>query len=192
MRPRDIGAFPRLTLLLLIVVSICISVSMQTKTEYSAMSYTCTNATHPFRGNTYAPRVPQPESGGDVVDFDLQNNQPSVLPAHYITFGEAFQEGKVPSGDRLQADINGAIIPSQLDVKTTYSDGSAEYGVVTLQQPSILNDTAVIYAGGIALGRHIIQRRFRPPERNETKIEKTRPSTETPKLPSDSTGTPGS
>ena len=100
--------------------------------------YSCTNSTTPrISGMVYIPCVPQPSQPGDIVGFDIQNNNPYSIPSHYITMGEIFPPGKFPQGDQLEAVINGTIYNAQADVKTNYSDGSGELVVVSFDEPAM-------------------------------------------------------
>ena len=90
-----------------------------------------------------APSIPQPTAAGDIVGLVLQNNQSSVLAAREITFGQEFAAGQVLPGTQLVADINGTLIPVQMDIKTTNSDGSVAMAVLTMQQPALTAKSSV-------------------------------------------------
>ncbi len=90
-----------------------------------------------------APSIPQPTAAGDIVGLVLQNNQSSVLAAREITFGQEFAAGQVLPGTQLVADINGTLIPVQMDIKTTNSDGSVAMAVLTMQQPALAANSSV-------------------------------------------------
>jgi hypothetical protein len=84
-----------------------------------------------------APTVPQPAAAGQVIGLVLQNPTTAALAAREITFGQDFSQGQVPSGNGLVATINGQSVAVQMDVKTTYADGSAQTAVLTLLQPAL-------------------------------------------------------
>ena len=90
-----------------------------------------------------APSIPQPTAAGDIVGLVLQNNQSSVLAAREITFGQEFAAGQVLPGTQLVADINGTLVPVQMDIKTTNSDGSVAMAVLTMQQPALAANSSV-------------------------------------------------
>ncbi len=92
---------------------------------------------------TNAPSIPQPTAAGDIVGLVLQNNQSSVLAAREITFGQEFAAGQVMPGTQLVADINGTLVPVQMDVKTTNPDGSVAMAVLTMQQPALAANSSV-------------------------------------------------
>src|SRR5438874_13664516 len=71
---------------------------------------------------------------GNIV---LQNNQNTTLGPHEITFNQVFAQGQVPKGNQLYAVINGVSYAVQLDVKTSYADGSVKSGIITLDAPAI-------------------------------------------------------
>ncbi len=85
----------------------------------------------------YAPAVPQPVDPGEIVGLTLQNTTAATLAAQYISFGEVFKAGAVPAGSQLVALVDGQTVPVQMDVKTTYPDGSAEIATITMLQPAI-------------------------------------------------------
>ena len=89
------------------------------------------------------PPPPPPPPSGNIVDFQLQNNQATALAAHEITFGQVFAPGQVPQGGHLVAVINGVQVPVQLDVKTTNADGSVKMGIITLDAPAIPANTTL-------------------------------------------------
>ncbi len=90
-----------------------------------------------------APVVPQPIDPGEIVGLNLQNPTADALSAQYISFGEVFKAGAVPAGSQLVAIVNGTDIPVQMDVKTTYPDGSAETATITMLQPAIAANATV-------------------------------------------------
>ena len=65
-----------------------------------------------------------PGGPGEVVAVRTENSGPAQL----VSFGQAFKAGAVPNGATLRN--------AQLDVKTRHGDGSARFGVVTLQVPA--------------------------------------------------------
>src|SRR5438874_4960750 len=77
---------------------------------------------------------------GNIV---LQNNQNTTLGPHEITFNEAFAQGQVPKGSQLYAVINGVQYAVQLDVKTSYADGSVKSGIITLDAPALAGGTSL-------------------------------------------------
>src|SRR4051812_13594077 len=83
------------------------------------------------------PSVPQPAGSGQVVGANFQNPTSSTLPAHAAQLGQAFTVGAVPGASGLSATINGTAYPTQLDVKTTNSDGSVKFGVITVMAPQL-------------------------------------------------------
>ena len=72
-----------------------------------------------------------------ISNFGLQNTQSTALAAHEIGFNEVFAQGQVPAGGELYAVVNGVQYAVQLDVKTSFTDGSVESGIITLDAPAI-------------------------------------------------------
>jgi Bacterial Ig-like domain len=89
------------------------------------------------------PAALQPLSSGGIVRFALQNTQSTGLGAHEITFNQVFAQGQVPNGSQLYAVINGVSYAAQLDVKTSYADGSVKSGIITLDAPAIAAGTTL-------------------------------------------------
>ena len=49
-----------------------------------------------------------------------------------VTFGQVFRRGDVPSGHTLIAETDGQALPTQVDAKATWSDGSLRHAVITV------------------------------------------------------------
>ncbi|HET9849835.1 MAG TPA: hypothetical protein VFR68_14925, partial [Candidatus Dormibacteraeota bacterium] len=106
-------------------------------------------ASNPISSNnnspSYSPIPPvlQAFQQASVARFELQNTQTTNLAAHEISFNEVFALGQVPKASQLYAVINGVQYAVQLDVKTSYADGSVESGIVTLDAPAIAGGTTL-------------------------------------------------
>ena len=85
----------------------------------------------------HLPSVPRPANAEQVVGANLQNPTGSALPPHAVQLGQAFRQGDLPANMGLAAAVNGAIVPTQIDIKTRYPDGSARFGVITVMAPSL-------------------------------------------------------
>jgi hypothetical protein len=63
-----------------------------------------------------------------------------VVSAGYFTFGQVFKKGDVPSGQFLQVKTStGTAVSSQIDRKTTWSDGSLCHAIITGDWPGTQN-----------------------------------------------------
>ncbi|MBY0310210.1 peptidoglycan-binding protein [Patescibacteria group bacterium] len=82
------------------------------------------------------PTIPQPATG-ELVGFILQNPTSSSIPAGPVQMGQAFVAGDLPGNSGVVAEVRGNNVPTQIDVKTKYPDGSVRFGVVTMLAPSI-------------------------------------------------------
>jgi hypothetical protein len=78
------------------------------------------------------------QSSGQTVRFFYENAGKATLPAGIISHGTVFQAGELPSGQSLVAKIGGANVSVQVDVKTTYPDGSAKMAILTLSRPELV------------------------------------------------------
>lgn len=76
-----------------------------------------------------------PQDGIAVVT--LQNAGLGSLAAGVTTLGQTFAAGELPPGAALVASIGTALVPVQVDVKTTWPDGSAKMVVLTVERPSL-------------------------------------------------------
>ena len=97
------------------------------------------------------PTVPQPAAASDVVGFNIQNTGSTAIDARYITFGQPFRQGQVPGGSTFFAKVNGANIPVQADIKTTFPDGSVRFAALTMQTPALSENSsasALLAVGG--------------------------------------------
>jgi len=79
--------------------------------------------------------VPVPVNG--VVSLLLENAGLGSLEAGVTTFGQVFRPGDLPAGTGLAATIDGAAAAVQLDIKSTYPDGSAKFAIVTVARPDL-------------------------------------------------------
>ena len=78
-------------------------------------------------------------SGGAV----LQNPTTGPLAARMVTWGAGFAQGAMPAGSTLAATVAGAATAVQLDVHSTWPDGSARWASVTLMQPALAAGASV-------------------------------------------------
>ena len=80
---------------------------------------------------------------GDIVALKLQNAGAATLRGGVTTFGQVFEQGDLPKGAGLVAEIGGKTIAVQVDVKTTYPDGSAKMVVLSLERPDLAAGTSL-------------------------------------------------
>ncbi|MCO6414974.1 M10 family metallopeptidase C-terminal domain-containing protein [Siccirubricoccus sp. KC 17139] len=72
-----------------------------------------------------------------IGHFVLENAGAGPLGAGIATLGQLFAAGEVPAGATLLARIGDSLVPVQLDVKTTWPDGSARMAVLSLARPEL-------------------------------------------------------
>ncbi|MCG7363668.1 hypothetical protein MHZ93_20640, partial [Roseomonas sp. ACRSG] len=65
------------------------------------------------------------------INLNLENAGANTLGGGVTTFGQVFKQGELPAGGGLKALVGGVEVAVQLDVKTTYADGSAKMAVVS-------------------------------------------------------------
>lgn len=73
-----------------------------------------------------------------IVDVLFENAGSQVLADGVTTFGQVFSKGEVPAQSGLVATINGVSTAVQMDVKTTYDDGSAKMVVLSVMRPDLV------------------------------------------------------
>lgn len=81
-------------------------------------------------GVLHLPTPPQPAAADELVGLRLQHD--GTMAARPLTFGQVFARGQLPRGSSVVARADGREVPTQLDIKASYADGSAKMGVVTV------------------------------------------------------------
>lgn len=92
---------------------------------------------------TFLPAFPALAPGAIFIKGFTNNSASAATVAQYVTFGHCFQKGQIASGGGLEADIGGTNYPCQLDVKTSYADGSVCHAMISMQVPAIAKSTTV-------------------------------------------------
>jgi hypothetical protein len=73
----------------------------------------------------------------DIVALRFENAGAAKLEGGVTSFGQVFAAGDLPAGTRLVAEINGQKVAVQMDVKTTYADGSVKMAVLSMERPDL-------------------------------------------------------
>ena len=91
-----------------------------------------------------------------LVSFSYENAGQGRLEAGVATFGHVFAKGEMPTGTALSATINGSSSAVQMDVKTTYEDGSVKMAVLSALRPELQAGASVeaVLSTGSAGGVH--------------------------------------
>ncbi|MGH8114631.1 MAG: hypothetical protein ACREPS_06215 [Rhodanobacteraceae bacterium] len=92
---------------------------------------------------TFGITFPALASGAIFIKGFVNNSTSASTSTQYLTFGHCFQKGQIASGGGLAAAISGTPYPCQVDVKTSYSDGSVCHGVISMQVPAIAASTLI-------------------------------------------------
>lgn len=101
------------------------------------------NVSNTVNGVITDPTLPQAHNPGDIVDVRLENSTSTAQAAGDVSFGQTFADGDLSSGQHLIAIVDGQQIPVQMDVKTTYPDGSVKFAVLTVAAPALPANTHV-------------------------------------------------
>ncbi len=75
--------------------------------------------------------------GNLSIDLALQNAGAKILKGGVTTFAEVFAKGELGKGSGLTAKVGGVTTAVQLDVKSTYEDGSVKMALLSVQRPDI-------------------------------------------------------
>lgn len=89
-----------------------------------------------------------PAEPDEIVGLRLQGTDGALPAGRVVTFGEVFTVGEIPAGQGLVARIGGTEVPVQMDVKTTWDDGSVRHAVLSLAVPSDAPSTDLMLALG--------------------------------------------
>ncbi|AWN14316.1 hypothetical protein [Salinisphaera sp. LB1] len=95
-----------------------------------------------------------------ITDVSVQNYGSSNSAGTVdVTFGQVFAKGDVGASQHVVAAVNGQVLPTQVDRKATWADGSVRHSVVTVQLPApasgkatTLQLYAVAHKGGLGVG----------------------------------------
>lgn len=74
---------------------------------------------------------------GEIVALSLENAGAGTLAAGIASFGQVFGQGDLIAGSSLVAMIRGEAVPVQIDVKTTWPDGSVKMAVLSIARPEM-------------------------------------------------------
>ena len=80
-----------------------------------------------------------------VVSLDLQSL--SVSGESITSIGHGFKEGDLPAGEQLSASVGDTNVSVQMDVLSTWPDGSAKHAIVSFKTPSSDDGTATLVLG---------------------------------------------
>ncbi|MBX9701106.1 MAG: calcium-binding protein, partial [Acetobacteraceae bacterium] len=76
-------------------------------------------------------------TAGGIAVVTLENAGAATLGRGVTTLGQTFAQGEVPAGGTLMAQIGRASVPVQIDVKSTWPDGSVKMAILTLERPPL-------------------------------------------------------
>lgn len=79
----------------------------------------------------------------DVAALKLQNAGSGALESGLTTFGQMFEQGALATTESLVARIGLSVVPVQIDVKSTWEDGSVKMAIVTLARPELFAGSEV-------------------------------------------------
>ena len=90
-------------------------------------------------------------ANAQITNVVIESTSSSAQSNVPVTFGQVFKPGAVASGSTVVLRQGSTALPTQLDVKTRYGDGSVQHGVVSARVPSLPGNGSValtINSGG--------------------------------------------
>ena len=100
---------------------------------------------------------------GELAAFRLENPTKEPSPPDYLTFGQAFPEGRLRPGTPVMARYGAATLPTQVDVKALHKDGSIRHAAITIAAPEVK-------AGGAVNGALVAGSAQRPEDFNAAAV----------------------
>ncbi len=109
--------------------------------QSTSASATTQSSTQPLVTPTPGNTITVTNSGATTTNYPVQ-------------IGRPFVQGEIPSGKLPQAVVNGTAVPTQVDVKTRWSDGSLKHAIISFLVPSLgVGTTAnVAFGSGTTVG----------------------------------------
>lgn len=86
--------------------------------------------------------------GSEITTTSFENKGTTALVNEPVTFGQAFILGDLPASGaavELRA-LDGAVVPTQMDVKNTHPDGSVRFAILSAIIPSIPGSSTAPYS----------------------------------------------
>jgi hypothetical protein len=80
---------------------------------------------------------------GDLASFKITNDNPTALSERVVSFGQIFPAGRVQPNTRLTVTLNASAVPSQMDVKAMYPDGSVRHAIIAARAPRLVGGASV-------------------------------------------------
>jgi hypothetical protein len=98
--------------------------------------------------------TPPPPSGPSVNNTITITNNGGAAANYPVQIGRPFLQGSIPSGQLPRASVNGAAVPTQVDVKSRWSDGSLKHAIISFLVPSFGagQTVTVSFAPGATVG----------------------------------------
>ncbi|HET7315394.1 hypothetical protein [Salinisphaera sp.] len=78
---------------------------------------------------------PPPAGDQAIVALKVERVSGQRTDGRMVTFGQVFKQGDVPDGRSVTAEVGGRAIPTQVDPKATWDDGSLRHAVITIRLP---------------------------------------------------------
>lgn len=94
----------------------------------------------PSEGNGSVPNVDQ----GAIVSFEVKSIGDEDAASEPVTIGQVFARGAVRSGNSVVAVVDNKRIPTQVDTKATWSDGSLRHAVISVRMPAESGESTIV------------------------------------------------
>jgi fibronectin type 3 domain-containing protein len=121
----------------------------------ASTAYTYTVAAYDAAANTSSQSTPASATTQGIVQISSSNTitikeSAGVSTTNYpVQIGRPFVQGEISSSQLPQAVINGASIPTQVDVKSRWADGSLKYAIISFVVPTLSANQSVTVSFGL-------------------------------------------
>lgn len=82
-------------------------------------------------------------ANAQITNVVIESTSSSAQSNVPVTFGQVFKQGAVGSGSTVVLRQGSTAVPTQLDVKTRYGDGSVQHGIISARVPSLSGNGSV-------------------------------------------------
>ena len=82
-------------------------------------------------------------ANAQITNVVIESTSSSAQSNVPVTFGQVFKQGAVGSGSTVVLRQGSTAVPTQLDVKTRYGDGSVQHGIISARVPALPGNGSV-------------------------------------------------
>jgi hypothetical protein len=101
------------------------------------------------------PTFLQPATTPDIVGFNFTLTDKGAQSPRYVSFGQAFEAGKVATTAALVAKVGAQTAPAQMDWTTKHPDGSVKFASITVPAPTMVGPVQGMLSLGGTVAPHL-------------------------------------